>query len=108
MSAQVTLSANVSHTKLDSPNSGAGSDIEYSLCSVSIGREISLAAECQEKLMVLEICCFVTSDFQEHARRVYLSALIHSGSMLVNICIGMDRRLYLITGEPVFCECQLA
>lgn len=63
MSAQVTLSANVSHTKLDCPNSRTGSDVKNSFRCVSVGREVSLAAKCQEKLMILEICCIVSCGF---------------------------------------------
>lgn len=62
-SAQVTHPVSISHTKLDCPNPRAGSDIEDSLRCVGIGREISLTAECQEELMVLEICCVVSFGF---------------------------------------------
>lgn len=108
MSAQVNHLANVSHTKLDCPNSRAGSDIKDPLCCVSVGREISLAAECQEKLMILEICCIVSFGFAV-TRETSLPRRSDSFWEHVNkICIGMNRRLYLITWEPVFCKCYLA
>lgn len=63
MSAQLNHLASISRTKLDSPNSRASPDVKNSLCRVSVGREMSLAAECQEKLVVLEICYIVSFRF---------------------------------------------